>query len=210
MRVNEARARLLEEARGLLAGIDSPLLGRFLAHWPAAVDPAVRVEAAGRRPAQPLPVLAWLPRMAAAGADFAAGFVAALCRASDSLDWRQTYTVEEVGAAFLASYGWSEILPAGAAGSGARLSCGILVLGPHTVYPPHRHEAEEIYLPLRGAAEWRQGDALWRRRRPGELIHHSSEEPHAMRTGDEPLLAMYLWRGADLGGHARLDGRSGA
>ena len=96
-------------------------------------------------------------------------------------------------------------LPPGSGIGAAQISCGVLVLGPNTFYPPHRHEAEEIYLPLAGTAEWLKGDGVWRHRRPGTLIHHSSEETHAMRTGEQPLLAMYLWRSADLGQNARLD-----
>ena len=36
-----------------------------------------------------------------------------------------------------------------------RLACGILILGPRTLYPPHRHEAYEVYVPAdRGTAMW--------------------------------------------------------
>jgi hypothetical protein len=47
---------------------------------------------------------------------------------------------------------------------------------------------------------------VWRRRPPGELIHHASAEPHAMRTGDDPLLALYFWYGGGLAATALLDG----
>jgi hypothetical protein len=191
-------------------------LARFLADWPAAREPslpheppappeppAARAPPAPRGP--PLPVLRWLPRIAGDADGFGADFVKHLCAEADSLDWRQTYTIEEAGEPFLQNYGWAELSrPATAAGV-AQISCGVLVLGTNTFYPRHRHEAEEIYLPLAGNADWQQGDGVWRRRSPGTLIHHSSEEPHAMRTGDEPLLAMYLWRSQDLDQRARLD-----
>ncbi len=86
-----------------------------------------------------------------------------------------------------------------------RIACGFLILGPSTHYPRHRHEAEEIYLPLSGTAAWQQGDAGWQDRAPGALIHHASEEPHAMRTRGSPLLALYLWRSDNLAQKARLD-----
>src|SRR5208283_5999066 len=120
-----------------------------------------------------------------------------------SLAWRQTYGPDEVGAAFIENYGWTELF--GARGrERAKTAGGLVLLGPNTSYPAHRHEAEEIYLPLSGAAHWRQGDALWRERPPGTLIHHCSEEIHAMRTGKEPLLALYLWRSEQLPQNARL------
>lgn len=182
-------------------------LADFLADWPGAPDErAESSEPAG----QPLPVLRWLPRILADAECFGADFVKLLCGSAASLRWRQTYTLAQVGARFLESYGWAELLSPGAMIGAVQTTCGVLVLGPNTFYPSHRHEAEEIYLPLAGTAEWQQGEdaASWRRRSPGTLIHHSSEEPHAMRTGDEPLLAMYLWRSADLRQGARLDRRS--
>jgi hypothetical protein len=208
---------------------ESTALARFLADWPAAPPPPrpkpLDESAESREPAesreaagQPLAVLRWLPRIAADAERFGAEFVALLCGAAASLRWRQTYTLAQIsgqvgagaGARFLDNYGWAELVSPGAVTGAAQISCGVLVLGPDTFYPSHRHEAEEIYLPLAGTAEWQQGEhtASWRRRSPGTLIHHSSEESHAMRTGEQPLLAMYLWRSADLRQGARLDRRS--
>jgi Dimethlysulfonioproprionate lyase len=53
-------------------------------------------------------------------------------------------------------------------------------------------------------ASWQQGEGVWRKRRPGTVIHHASDEPHAMRTGAQPLLALYLWRSANLDQKAHL------
>lgn len=197
----------------------APALARFLADWPAAPSQPSR-EGIGARAApqarggsqalagQPPAVLRWLPQLTVDADRFGADFIDAFGAAAGSLDWRQTYTVAEVGEEFLRNYAWAELSRPGAGIGAAQISCGVLVLGPNTFYPPHRHEAEEIYLPLAGTAEWLKGDGVWRRRRPGTLIHHSSEETHAMRTGEQPLLAMYLWRSADLGQSARLDPRS--
>jgi quercetin dioxygenase-like cupin family protein len=151
-----------------------------------------------------LPVLRWVPRIAADGTSFGGTFVSALCRTAPSLAWRQSYTRDEIDAAFLQNYGWSELLRPAEKRTSAQISCGVVVLGPRTLYPHHRHEAEEIYVPLSGTASWQQGDALWREQPPGRLIHHLSEESHAMRTGEEPLLALYLWRSTDLAQRARL------
>jgi quercetin dioxygenase-like cupin family protein len=195
-------------ARGVLDRLSAPVLARFLADWPTASelqqDFAVRLAPAAPSSAPALPVLRWLPRIAADGASFGGTFVSALCRTAPSLAWRQSYTRDEIDAAFLQNYGWSELLRPAEKRTSAQIACGVVVLGPRTLYPHHRHEAEEIYLPLSGTASWQQGDALWREHRPGKLIHHLSEEPHAMRTGEEPLLALYLWRSTDLTQRARL------
>jgi Dimethlysulfonioproprionate lyase len=79
----------------------------------------------------------------------------------------------------------------------------VLLLAPHTHYPRHRHPATELYLPLTFAQWWR-GDGPWRDEAPGAVIHHAGNVPHATRSGDEALLAVYLWTG-DLATHARIE-----
>ena len=183
----------------LLQSLQEPALGDFLAEWPRTAAPRVVA-------ASPLPVLRWLPDIAGDTDAFAADLVAAVCRAAPSLAWRQTYTAKDFEGAFLDNYGWSEIIGLSGPLASERIACGFLLLGPSTHYPRHRHEAEEIYVPLRGTAAWQQGDAVWRDRPPGTAIHHASNEPHAMRTGQSALFALYLWRSANLAQKARLDG----
>jgi Dimethlysulfonioproprionate lyase len=173
-------------------------LAAILAEWPRALLPRPRAPCG-------LPVLRWLPRAARGCPPFAADLVEVLCRDAQSMEWRRTYRVEQLGSAFFDNYGWSEVLGTNGPWASERIACGFLLLGPATSYPRHRHEAEEIYVPLSGTASWQQGDAIWREHPPGTLIHHAGDEPHAMRTGDDPLLALYLWRSADLSQKARLD-----
>jgi hypothetical protein len=219
MQMSESHDRLPALARRLLESLAAPVLEPFLADWAgsqisrgAPGRPAVPRAAAPRTGDAPctLPVLRWLPRIAAQPRGFGSALVTALCRSAPSLAWRQSYTSGELDADFMENYGWTEILGPRSCGGGGQTACGLLLLGADTFYPPHRHEAEEIYVPLHGAAEWRQGDAVWRRRAPGTLIHHESEESHAMRTAAEPLLALYLWRSADLCQESRLDQRGAA
>ena len=66
--------------------------------------------------------------------------------------------------------------------------------GPNTFYPAHNHENEEFYMILSGSCEWQRGDKVWRTMKPGDFLLHESLEPHAMRTGSEPLLCLCLWR----------------
>jgi hypothetical protein len=184
--------------KALLDSLGDPALAPFLAEWPG--NGSRRAVAAAN-----LPVVRWLADVAGDEAAFGIDLVAALCREASTLAWRQTYTANDLGTAFLDNYGWSEILGNSGPWVGERIACGFLILGPSTHYPRHRHEAEEVYLPLSGTAAWQQGDGSWRDRPPGTLIHHAREEPHAMRTGVAPLLALYLWRSADLAQKARLE-----
>jgi len=214
-----ALAGLAREARRLLHSLDEPLLAPFLADWPGHAWPDLpgpRAVASGS-PARAsdsrfpdvesdsmLPVLRCLSDFAADESAFGASLVAGLCRNRHLLSWQQNYAADEVGDAFLRNSGYTEIVGMNSI-AGGRIACGFLVLGPSTLYPRHRHEAEEIYIPLRGTARWQQRDAVWRERRPGTVILHASDEPHAMQTGVEPLLALYVWRGVQLNQKARLD-----
>ncbi len=117
---------------------------------------------------------------------------------AQQLCWGQTYTAEDFGRHFLDNYGWVELIGTRGHFASDTVAAGLLVLGPDIVYPDHRHIAEELYVPLTGGAEWRKGEESFAVRAAGEVIHHPSNVAHAMRTGAEPLVALYIWRGGPL------------
>jgi mannose-6-phosphate isomerase-like protein (cupin superfamily) len=124
--------------------------------------------------------------------------------AAPGLCWRQTYDGPNVAETFLDRYGWAELLGPYGLFTSDRTRLGFLLLGTDTLYPAHAHAAEELYLVLAGTADWQKGAEPWQPMPPGTAIHHTPHQPHAMRTTAEPLLAMYLWWGADLAVHARM------
>jgi len=73
-----------------------------------------------------------------------------------------------------------------------------LILGEQNIYPRHWHEAEELYLPISGNAEWYHQDQGWQRQPAGSLIHHAGGIKHGTRTIGKPMVALYLWRGGNL------------
>jgi hypothetical protein len=193
---------LASETHRLLSSMADQQLAPYCADW---TDWAAASTRASVPPSASLPVLHWLSQAARDAPAFSRAVCARLRAASTALGWQQSYTAAEAAPAFLDRYGWCELVgPRGVRISG-HLACGFLLLGPQTDYPSHRHEAEELYLPLSGTAQWCQSGGRWQSRAPGTLIHHASFEPHAMRTGAVPLLALYLWRGSGLKNHARLD-----
>ena len=191
---------LIDRARDFLAR-DAPAVAQaFLADWP---DSHTRRAV----PARPRAVTRWLGVSAPGNSVAARALLERLAAVADSLEWRQTYAAEDVGARFMENYGWTELVgPRGPAPS-ERLACGILILGPRTLYPPHRHEAYEVYVPLAGTAEWRQGARGWHSYAPGTVVEHASDVAHAMRTAEEPLVAIYLWRSHNLAQSAQLEAR---
>lgn len=198
MALESGIAKLVGATKQLLQGLGDPIVDRFLRFWPAAARP-LRAQLPGA-----LPVLAWLDLACRAGATGAEDVLAQLFALSPRLAWSQTYIAADFGPAFLERYGWTELIGRRGPVPSKQIAVGFLLFGPHTEYPSHSHEAEEVYLPLSGHAAWQRGAEAWRARPPGEPIHHAGGMPHAMRTETEPLLTLYLWRGGDLAQKSRI------
>src|ERR1700683_2846051 len=141
MEMSESHDRLLAPARRLLKSLAAPVLKPFLADWPAS-QVSRRAPQRTADAARVLPVLRWLPHIAADSHGFGSALVTALCGSAPSLVWRQSYTNGELGAAFMQNYGWTEIFGPRSCNSGGQTACGLLLLGADTFYPQHRHEAE--------------------------------------------------------------------
>lgn len=122
--------------------------------------------------------------IAAAARPFAAG-----------LAWRHKYQIDDKLPGFSQSFAYAEIVgPPGPVPS-QEMRCGLILMAPRTFYPVHFHTAVELYLVLGGTAEWQRGDEPWTRRPPGRFILHPSRIGHAIRTGEEPLFALFAWHG---------------
>lgn len=188
----QAAARLLAGARDVLTSLAPSAFADTIAALP--------LPHAEQRAATPcgLPVLDWLSALVPAASARTEPLVTTLVAAAPHLAWGQTYSDSDVPAAFLARYGWTELVGLRGPFPHDGFALGFLLLGPDTEYPAHRHEAEELYIPLAGAALWQSGPAPFEARSPGATIHHAPWTPHAMCTHGQPLLALYLWRGGNL------------
>ncbi|MES2845239.1 MAG: dimethylsulfonioproprionate lyase family protein [Pseudomonadota bacterium] len=190
--------RLAAAVQDLLA--DVPEADAFRSGWPDLR--ATRPQVPGQ-----LPVCAVLPTLADHAAPQTAALVAAVIDAAPMLEWRQTYGPDDFGPAFLQGYGWTELIGLRGPIPGTTLAMGFLLLGPGIAYPPHAHEASELYLPLAGTALWQQGGADFTAVPPGRAILHAPWVPHATTTTGQGVLALYLWRGGDLAAKSRIVGR---
>jgi hypothetical protein len=195
--------RLLTALRAFLARFGERVPERFVAGLDAPM-PEYRLRA------NPLACLRHLDRIAAIAPPEARALVGELAGGRNSLCWGQTYSAADFGRDFLDNYGWLELLGTRGHFSNDKIAAGFLILGPRLLYPDHHHTAEEIYIPLTGGTEWRMGDGDFEQREAGAVIHHASDMRHAMRTGDEPLLAVYLWRGGPLAQKSIIDTARGA
>jgi len=190
---------VLAAFRALLAGIGDPPVR----------DAGARVDRAmPARPLSPHPLacLRHLDRAAEIAPPFALPLVRLLADHRAAFRWGQTYTEADFDRAFIDNYGWLEVFGTRGHFASDAVAGGVLILGPDLTYPDHHHVAEEIYVPLTGGAEWRMGDEAFRVRAAGQVVHHASNVSHAVRTGGEPLLALYLWRGGPLAQKSTVTG----
>lgn len=128
----------------------------------------------------------------------ATGLGASIAAAAPSFHWRQNpnYSAANVGAAFMAGYGYVEFAgPRDALFHAADIRVGLLVLGSGLHYPLHAHPAEEVYHPLTDGDLWRRGDEDWRAVSVGHAIHHPPMTPHETKAPNSTLLALYCWTG---------------
>lgn len=198
--MNGIAERLLAESLAYLRGRGSPLVDGFLSELGRDL---LRREFAPRS----LRVLRSLDRVVQIVPADAGALARLLAGARDSLQWGQTYSAQDFGPEFLDQYGWTELFGTRGLFASDTLAGGFLLLGPHIDYPDHHHVAEEVYIPLTPGTFWRRGSEDFVVREASEIIHHPSGMPHAMRTGAEPLLAFYLWRGGDLAQKSAIVGR---
>lgn len=118
----------------------------------------------------------------------------------DELHWEQSYRREDglVPEAMLDGYGFAEIIGKRGPFVSDRIRAGIGIWGPGIDYPVHYHRAEEIYIPLAGAAEFSLGDREPVTHGAGDVVYVEPELKHGFRTTDRCLAVYYLWQAGDL------------
>ena len=115
------------------------------------------------------------------------------------LDWKIRAGAEAQGEQFLNSHANATIVGSEGLEKRQDVWIGVSLLAPHTRYPDHRHPPEEVYVVLSGG-EWRQGSGGWHEPGIGGLVHNPPNIVHAMRSGEQPLLALWLlWKGGSRG-----------
>ena len=143
----------------------------------------------------------WHRALAAATGGPTAELAATIEDICPALTWVQSpdYVRDPPSADFINNYGYAVVVGPSSGPPALvvdhHLAAGLLMLGPQTCYPLHHHPATEIYFVVSGRARWRRGAGPWEFKQASALIHHASGLPHGTWTADEPLLAVYLWRG---------------
>ncbi|MEM7326593.1 MAG: dimethylsulfonioproprionate lyase family protein [Actinomycetota bacterium] len=74
-----------------------------------------------------------------------------------------------------------------------RFSLFLTVQGPQVFYPSHVHKAPEFYRTIAGTGEWQKGGGPFAATPPGRWIVHPTGTRHAMRSLDNPMVALAVW-----------------
>lgn len=164
------------EITAVLAGLDQ--IGTTPLAWQATDHPLIRS----------------LPAALDLLAPLAPEIADVLSRIGSDLPWRYGYAARPDQPGLEAAMGWAEIVGPAAPFRSDHVCFGLTLIGPDTHYLPHRHPAVELYHVLSGTAAW-SAENETALRPPGSLILHPANLVHAMRSGSEPLLALYSWTG---------------
>jgi hypothetical protein len=111
----------------------------------------------------------------------------AITAAAPWLAWKPyPYPDPAIGPDFPARHAYAPI----ATGPDAEL--GVFLIAPRTLYRDHAHAAPELYVPLTGPHRWRfaPGAPFTEGSAP---VWNPPHRPHAILTGDLPLLCYYGW-----------------
>jgi quercetin dioxygenase-like cupin family protein len=118
----------------------------------------------------------------------------AFYNAGPDAHWRETYRNTDIGTDFMDRFGCYCAVGEGGAWKSAKMASYVVTMPPKLHYPWHHHPAEEMYLVLAGEATFlRDGEAA-EQLGVGDSSFHASNQPHAMTTGDAPVMAYVVWR----------------
>ncbi len=139
-----------------------------------------------------------LPDVAAHAGRTEARLVRTFIEYGDKLHWLQSYGAADFGQYFVDNYAHVELIGTKGHFANTEIAAGLVLYGPGIEYPNHWHVAEEIYIPLTGDGYWSSDHSDYAKRKAGEFVFHDSNMPHAIKTNDTPMLALWVWRGGDL------------
>ena len=115
---------------------------------------------------------------------------------SPAAGWYQVYTGDGINATMADFMLAKQVVgPKGQIASDS-IRAGIFLLARNFEYLMHDHGALEIYYVHSGSIDIQNGtDSAPRRLEPGQYSITPSEMPHALHTGDAPVLLLFVWTG---------------
>lgn len=118
----------------------------------------------------------------------------AIIAAGPAAIWRETYKGTDIDPDFMTRFACYCIIGEGGPFHSERLRLYIVFMPSHLNYPWHHHPAEEIYMVVSGSAVFKAKGQRDKILYAGDTAIHESNQPHAMETGDGPVLCLVAWR----------------
>ena len=118
----------------------------------------------------------------------------AFIEASPFAHWRETYKDTDIGKDFMERFGCYCLIGPNAPFFSLKMHAFVVYMPPHLFYPWHNHPGEEMYLTIAGEAEFMKVGEDNKILRAGGVSEHKSNQPHAMRTHNCPVMAYVIWR----------------
>lgn len=106
------------------------------------------------------------------------------------LSWQRRANAETQGERFYHGHANTTII--GPAGVEPRndVIIGVSLVAPDVWYPEHNHPPEELYIVM-SEGDWYHENAGWYTPGIGAIVYHEPWITHAMRSGEQPLLAVW-------------------
>ncbi len=122
------------------------------------------------------------------------GFHQALLDAGPLAHWREAYKDTNIDQDFQDRFGVFCLIGNGGAFDSDTMRAWMVYMPANLHYTWHHHVAEEAYLIVAGSARFMRHGEADVTLSPGDTMQHHSNQPHAMETGDSPVLCYVIWR----------------
>lgn len=108
--------------------------------------------------------------------------------------WRQTYKDTAISQKFLNKFGCYSIIGPNAPFTSNDMHAWLVYMPKNFYYPWHYHPAEEMYFCIAGEAKFKRENRNDLIISVGETVEHSTNQAHAIQTGNSPIMAYVIWR----------------
>lgn len=107
------------------------------------------------------------------------------------LNWQRRRTARPEDGAFWDNHANAMLIGPGGIEQREDVWVGVTLMAPQSRYVDHDHPPEEVYMAFTDGEWWNAG-MPWTRPGPGGFIYNPPGIRHAMRSGDTPMLAVWL------------------
>jgi mannose-6-phosphate isomerase-like protein (cupin superfamily) len=113
---------------------------------------------------------------------------------SQEVYWESGYSENEVNKEFLSKYGFFELIGPTGHFLTSEMALWVNFLDKNSYYPPHNHEAEELYFVVSGEAKFESKDEQSKILKSKDTRFHKSYQAHSITTFDKKILSFVIWK----------------